>query len=318
MQSSCEGAKFNQRALLIGASGVSLTKRHHKLKKIAPPPPVPTWVFEKERSQAFSPDTPTSLIPLDISDLLCINSPATTPSILACYLRVHRQEQLTTHFRAGIEFYYVIHGEGRTSWGEEEISWKSGDLFFLSGGYEVLHSAGNSDCLLYVISDEPLATFLNLQAASREEHQFDAVHYLAKDLRTSQEEILRETQESGVIHFGIDDRVIHTSFFPTWKWIVPGEQQIPHRHAAAAVQLFISGSKSYSTIDGQRVDWKDGTVTISPPGSLHSHHNDGEDLGIYLVTQDFPLHKYLRTYWYEEPDSNIYLRDWLSVLMKAD
>ncbi len=310
MQSTCEGSKFNQRALLIGAPGVSLTKRHQKLKKLVPPPPVPTWVFEQERLQAFSPDTPTGLIPLDLSHLLCISSPATTPSILACYIRVRRQEQLTTHFHAGIEFYYVIHGEGQTSWGEEEIFWKSGDLFFLSGGHEVFHRAISEDCLLYVINDEPLATFLNLQAPLRENSQFEAIHYLAEDLRASQAEILRETQESGVIHFGIDDQVVHGSFFPTWKWIIPGEQQIPHRHAAAAVQLFIGGSNSYSTINGQRVDWQDGTVAISPAGSLHSHHNDGEDLGIYLVTQDFPLYKYLRTYWYEEPNSNIYLRDW--------
>jgi quercetin dioxygenase-like cupin family protein len=311
MQSTCRGSKFNQRALLLGASGVSLTKRSdNRSKKIAPPPPVPTWVFEQERLQAFSPSTPTSLIPLDLSDRLRVGSPATTPSMLACYIRVRCKEQLTTHFFAGLEFYYVIHGEGRTSWEGEEICWKSGDLFFLPGGHNVLHTSNSDDCLLYVLNDEPLATFLKLQCSSRENDLFEAVHYLSEDLNAAQAEILRETQESGVIHFGIDDHVVHTSFFPTWKWIVPGEQQIPHRHAAAAVQLFLGGSNSYSMIDGQRVDWQDYTVAISPPGSLHSHHNDGKDLGIYLVTQDFPLHKYLRTYWYEEPDSKIHLYDW--------
>lgn len=308
MQSTCE-SKFNQRALLIGAPGVSLTKRQ-KLKKIAPPPPVPTWVFEAERSRAFAPDTPTSLIPLDLSAVLQTPGPATTPSLLACYLRVRSQETLKTQFQAGIEFYYVIQGRGRTCWQNEEIVWKSGDLFFLAGGQQVQHHAENEDCLLYVLNDEPLATFLYLQAMAPERRSFDAVHYLAEDVYAAQAEILQETQQSGVLHFGVDDRVVYSSFFPAWKWIIPGEQQTPHRHASVAIQLFVGHSKSHSLINGQRVDWQDGAVAVSPAGSLHSHHNDGDNLGIYLVTQDFPLHKYLRTYWYEEPDSNVYLRDW--------
>jgi quercetin dioxygenase-like cupin family protein len=309
MQGTCKGSKFSERALLMGAAGVSLAKRQNKLKKIAPPPPVPTWVFKDERLRAFSPDTPTSLIPLDLSDRLHVASPATTPSMLACYIRVRCKEQLTTHFSAGTEFYYVIHGEGRTSWDQEEIFWKSGDAFFLPGGHKVLHTSNNNDCLLYVLSDEPLATFLNLTASIRDD-SLKAVHYLAEEVNAFQSEMLHETKESGVVHFGIEAQIVHGSFFPTWKWMIPGEQQIPHRHAAAAIQLFIGGTKSYSMIDGERVDWQDYTVAVSPPGSLHSHHNDGEDLGIYLVTQDFPLHKHLRTYWYEEPDSNIYLHDW--------
>ncbi|PZO53205.1 MAG: hypothetical protein DCF15_12985, partial [Phormidesmis priestleyi] len=68
--------------------------------------------------------------------------------------------------------------------------------------------------------------------------------------------------------------------------------------------------QSYSIIDGDRVLWQDFTVAVSPAGSLHSHHNEGDDLGIYLVAQDFSLHRYLRTYWYEEPESQTYRHDW--------
>ena len=47
--------------------------------------------------------------------------------------------------------------------------------------------------------------------------------------------------------------------------------------------------------DGARVDWLQHAVMITPPGDLHSHHNDGEDLALFLIVQDGGLHYHCRT-----------------------
>lgn len=299
----------SQMASLIGKTGVSLLKRQ-QTQSASSLPHVQAWVFDKERAIAFDPKTPTSLIPLDQSKHLQIQRPATTPSILACYLRIQANGHYQTKFCSGIEYYYVIQGTGITKWQDQSIPWQTGDLFCLPGGSHSIHCAEQKDCLLYVLTDQPLARFLNLQSIPAHQSKFQAAHYNRRDIETLQTKLIQDSKDSGVIHFGVNNQITLSSLMPTWKWIIPGEQQTPHRHAAVAIQLFIQGENSHSIIDGKIVKWKPYTVSISPAGSLHSHHNNGEDLGIYLVSQDFVLYKYLRTYWHEEPNSNIYLHDW--------
>ena len=51
-------------------------------------PPVPAHVFVNERDKAFSESTPSGLTNLDLSEQLGFDYPATTPLLLARYLRV--------------------------------------------------------------------------------------------------------------------------------------------------------------------------------------------------------------------------------------
>ena len=51
-------------------------------------PPVPCHQFLAERDRAFNPATGTAVIPLDLSDRLGTEFPATTPLILTRYLRI--------------------------------------------------------------------------------------------------------------------------------------------------------------------------------------------------------------------------------------
>ncbi len=77
-------------------------------------PQVPAHVFLAERDRAFAAGAPTGLIPLDLSRLLDVAGPATTPLILARYARIRAGERLQTAFPASTELYYVIQGAGTT------------------------------------------------------------------------------------------------------------------------------------------------------------------------------------------------------------
>ncbi|MGH7265844.1 MAG: hypothetical protein ACREMB_13500, partial [Candidatus Rokuibacteriota bacterium] len=80
-------------------------------------PPIPAHVFVAEREQALAGGTPTGLIPLDLSRLLDVPGPATTPLILSSYAKIRAGEALRTDSRASTALYYVIEGSGVTTFG---------------------------------------------------------------------------------------------------------------------------------------------------------------------------------------------------------
>src|SRR5262245_820074 len=84
-------------------------------------PPVPAHKFLAERDRAFDPGTRTSVIALDISPQLGTAYAATTPALLACYLRILPGEELRTAFTAGGEICYVMHGRGESRNGPDLI-----------------------------------------------------------------------------------------------------------------------------------------------------------------------------------------------------
>ena len=74
-----------------------------------------------------------------------------------------------------------------------------------------------------------------------------------------------------------------------------GEAQPPHRHNSVAVSLIVNGPDCYSMIDGDKKSWLPWSTTITGPGSVHSHHNDGVNQATWLIVQDGGLYYHCRT-----------------------
>ena len=81
--------------------------------------------------------------------------------------------------------------------------------------------------------------------------------------------------------------------------VPPHDFQRPHRHNSAAVTLSIQGKTCYSLIGGKRVDWQENAVMVTPPGDVHSHHNDGNEQMTCLIVQDGGLYYHCRTMGFE-------------------
>jgi len=64
---------------------------------------------------------------------------------------------------------------------------------------------------------------------------------------------------------------------------------------AVAVTLVLAGERCYSLIDGERADWEPLTVMITPPTAFHSHHNEGNELALFLIVQDGGVYYHCRT-----------------------
>ena len=270
-------------------------------------PPVPDRIFTDEPTRALDPATPTGLIPCDISDMLACDFPATTPLVLAHYARIRAKETLETDFVASGVIAYVIAGTGNTRCNGEDIAWQPGDLFILPGGAHASHTAGGHDAVLWIVTNEPQLAFENLRPPGPGEAPTDVVHYRGDEIMRQIDllyDIGRNEQIAGsALIFSAERQEATCNILPTltaaMNSLPGGVVQRPHRHNSVAVSLIIKGERCFSVIDGQRKDWAPWATTITPPVSVHSHHNGGNEMALFLIIQDGGIFYHARAMGFE-------------------
>jgi quercetin dioxygenase-like cupin family protein len=266
-------------------------------------PEVPNAVFVAEPQRALAPETPTGFIACDASAEMHCPFPATTPLILARYGRIRAGETLEANFNATGVIHYVIEGRGTTALDGETIEWAPGDIFIAPGGQVARHKAGSEDAVLWVVSNEPLLAFENLRAPDAASGRpTDLVHYTADEIRRQIDLLYEIDQDENVAGMALvmssDKQQAGRNVLPSltlaMNTLAPGAVQRAHRHNSVAVSLVIQGHKCFSTIDGERKDWAPWATTITPPTSVHSHHNDGSERALFLIVQDGGLYYHAR------------------------
>lgn len=264
-------------------------------------PPVPAMVFTHQRDRVFDPHAPTGAVALDIADRLASPVPATTPLLLARYVRIRAGECLPLKLRATAAIHYVMQGSGESATGDERIAWAEGDIFCFPGGSETEHRAGH-DAVLWVVTNEPEVAFHHLEPPGRSE-SLAAVHFPAAEIRRHLDTVRAapdSVDASGrVVVFATAAFEKMLSLTPSMTLALnsmePGRAQRAHRHNSVALTLVLQGERCYSVIDGSRVDWQRGATMITPPAAAHSHHNGGEALATFLIVQDGGLFYHCRT-----------------------
>jgi len=270
-------------------------------------PPVPDMAFTEQPTQALASQTPTGLIACDISDQLECPFPATSPFVLAYYAKVKAGETLTTDFTTTGVIGYVIQGSGSVTSSDEVVNWGPGDLFVLPGGYTQNYTASSEDAVIWLVTNEPQLAFENLQAPAQGTAPTGVVHYPAAEIDRQIGIIDRvgrdESAPGSALIFSSDTNEASRNALPTltvaMNYLPPGITQRPHRHNSVAVSLVIRGNNCFSTIDGKRKDWSPWCTTITPPVSIHSHSNHGDEQAMFLIIQDGGLYYHGRTMGFE-------------------
>lgn len=274
-------------------------------------PPVPDTVFLDEPARALDPSAPTGLVACDVSDQLQCPGPATSPLILARYARICAGETLNARFAASGVLHYVMQGSGTTRAGSESIAWRAGDVFITPGGSELRHTANACDAVLWLVTNEPHLAFECLGAPTADHAPTGVVHYPADEI----ERQIALIQEIGgtddiagaALVFSSDRQEASRNALPSltlaMNTLAPGTMQRPHRHNSVAVTLVIQGDRCYSMIDGERKDWASWVTTVTPPTSVHSHHNEGDALALFLIVQDGGLYYHARAMGFEFVDA---------------
>lgn len=257
-------------------------------------PPVPNAVFADEPARALDARSPTGVIACDASDEMQCPFEATSPLLLARYARICAGESLEMTFPATGVVQYVIQGSGSLDCCGETVQWGVGDVFVTPGGADHRYVAGDEDAVLWVVTNEPQLNFEHLNPPSADRSPTGVVHYTADDIARQIaliDEVGRDEQAAGsALIFSSDTQEQSRNALPTltlaMNSLKPHTMQRPHRHNAVAVTLVIDGEDCYSTIDGVRKDWAPWATTITPPVSVHAHHNDGDKQAMFLIVQD--------------------------------
>ena len=265
--------------------------------------PVPVWQFTAEAAAALAPATATTMIACDLGPRMGLDFPATTPLVLARYLRLRAGERLGAELRASAVLHYVIAGAGSSRQGGVEIAWRAGDIFCFPGGEACEHRAGEEDCVLWQVTDEPALAFAGLRPPPVAESPVEVVHFPAADIAREMQrvrETLAGSEAAGIaLVFSSAAQEASRNISPTltlaMNQLPPHGAQAAHRHNSVAVSLALPGPQCHSLVDGERLDWQPHVTATTPPGAVHSHHNDGEAWANWLIVQDGGLHYHCRT-----------------------
>ena len=242
----------------------------------------------------------TRFIPFDISEQLNINYPATSPNLMAGYLRICKNEAIKTDAKATSQMFYVIRGAGKTQMKHGTIKWKAGDLFTLPGVPDALHQA-SEDTAIYWVHDAPLLKYLGVLPS---EERFEPVLYtkarLCKELNAVRESSAGKNR-TGILlsnpNFPKTMTLTHT-LWSLYNALPAGVDQKAHRHNSIALDYCVTAGPDTYTLIGKEIDqhgniinpikamWKPGCVFITPPGWWHSHHNNSDQDAIVLPIQD--------------------------------
>ncbi len=242
----------------------------------------------------------TRIIPFDLSKRLDIQYPATSPNLMANFIKINPNDTLKTQAQATSQMFFVIRGAGKTQMSEGTIEWKEGDLFTLPAVPDALHTA-TQDSALYWVHDGPLLNYLGVAPQTK---RFSPVLY-TKERLTKELEAIREEaagrNRTGVLlanpNFPQTMTLTHT-LWSLYNALPAGVVQKPHRHNSIALDYCVSaGPDTYTMIakeidaDGNLVNpvkamWTPGSVFVTPPGWWHSHHNHSDQDAIVLPIQD--------------------------------
>ncbi|OBH09676.1 cupin [Mycobacterium sp. E1715] len=272
-------------------------------------PQVPVTRFDADTYT----DQPTGVIPLDLSKELGIDTgAATSPALLANFVRIRPGEQVDTSPNATSQLYYVLYGRGFAAVNGQLVQWEKGDFLTLSAGtHSVFYAA--TDTAMYWVHDEPLMRYLGADATRP---RFRATKFRRSDAVAKLEEIAsrpgaNEKSRVSVLLANTNQEQTLTITHVLWAMfgvLPPNQVQRPHRHQSVALDLILDAPASgcYTLlgtrldehgdiVDPTRVDWRAGCAFTTPPGMWHAHYNETGQAAHLIPIQDAGLQTHLRS-----------------------
>lgn len=271
-------------------------------------------------------DVPTRVVPLDLSaELGVATGPATSPGLLASFVRIAAGDHVATDPNATSQLFYVIEGRGRTTVPGTTggtVPWEEGDFITLpatgrSGSGAIHHATDRA--ALYWVHDEPMLRFLGVEAT---EPRFSVTRY-PKAAALSQLEAIaaapdaNEKNRVSVLLANANQEQTLTITHVLWAMfgLLPtGQVQRPHRHQSVALDLILDCQPGCHTLLGSRiddqgdivdpirVDWEAGGAFVTPPGMWHAHVNESGAPAHLVPIQDAGMQTYLRSLDIRFPD----------------
>jgi gentisate 1,2-dioxygenase len=257
-------------------------------------------------------DAPTGVVPLNLSIELGIKSgDATSPGLLANFVRIRASERIDAAPNATSQLYYVIFGRGFAAVDGRMIRWEKGDFLTLPAGARSVFYA-DTEAALYWVHDEPLLRYLGAEAT---QPKFRPTKFSRTDAVARLEDIAsrpgaNDKSRVSVLLANSEEEQTLTITHVLWAMfglLPPDQEQRPHRHQSVALDLILDAQPGCYTmlgtrldergdiVDPTRVDWQSGGAFVTPPGMWHAHFNESGAPAHLIPIQDAGLQTYLRT-----------------------
>lgn len=257
-------------------------------------------------------DQATGVIPLDLSgDMGITTGNATSPALLANFVRIRAGEQIDTNPNATSQLYYVLYGRGMAAVDGRLVRWEKGDFLTLPAGARTVFYA-DADAAMYWVHDEPLLRYLGVRAT---EPRFRPTKFRRADAVAELEQIASQPGANNknrvsVLLANAEQQQTLTLTHVLWAMfgvLPPGREQRPHRHQSVALDLILDAQPGCYTLLGTqlddrgqiadpiRVDWQAGGAFTTPPGMWHAHYNESGAPAHLIPVQDAGLQTHLRS-----------------------
>jgi len=270
-------------------------------------PKVPIRQFSPEIYQ----DEQTGVVPLDLSaDMGIETGEATSPALLANFVRIRAGEQIDTAANATSQLYYVLYGWGFAAVNGRLVRFEKGDFLTLPAGAKSVFYA-DGETAMYWVHDAPLLRYLGAQATAP---RFAPTKFRRADAVAKLDEIAsrpgaNDNSRVSVLLANAEEEQTLTITHVLWAMfgVLPADQeQLPHRHQSVALDLILDAQPGCYTllgtkvehgkiIDPIRVDWQAGGAFVTPPGTWHAHYNESGAPAHLIPVQDAGLQTYLRS-----------------------
>jgi len=277
--------------------------------------PIGTGAITPVPAVSFSPDLyaggPSRIVPLDLSAQLGTPYPATSPALLASFVRILAGDELRMCPNATSQLLYCISGRVTSRSDDGTMAWQQGDFVTLPAGGEVLHTA-EDEATLYHVADSPLLDYLGAVASTP---RFAPTRFTATAAQAKLAEVAAAPDASDKSRVSVllnnarfDQTLTVTHTLWAMFGVLPAARtQRAHRHQSVAVDLIVDCAPGCYTLLGDRVDpgtrqivdpvridWEPGGAFVTPPGKWHSHHNESGADAHLVPIQDAGLQTYLR------------------------
>ena len=215
-------------------------------------------------------------------------------------------------FNATSHFFYVLNGNASfTIDSEEEKNIFSGDILISPCFNSIKIKNLSEELQIYYINDSPLVNYLGSKA---EKKIFKPCIYNQEFLIKNLNDLSNsKNNRKGILLSNKDTENLGINTITPVLWALynelpPGTIQKTHKHNSVALDLCImcADTENIYTLIGDELDdygniinpkkinWKEGSMFITPPGLWHSHNNIGDTYAYILPIQDAGLLLYQR------------------------
>lgn len=225
---------------------------------------IPVRVFPPELHETGE----SKVVELDLSKELELDYPATSPNLLANFVRINTSYSLSTSVAvATSQVFYVIRGTGSSITRNGTIEWSTGDMFVVpflgdetppvceGDGQCVLHKCNSESitggCAIYWVNDSPLLRYLGVRPFYDGKPRFlpsffdhDTVRNVVNKLESVDISTGLIKNRRGVL-FGNNEtnqtKTLTPSLWSLLNVISPNEIQRAHKHNSVALDLAVYG-----------------------------------------------------------------------------